>query len=373
MTLGRLLIVLAAALVVVAVQALAQPSTQPVKPAFVIGVWSPPIGDMGAWRARSVNTVVGYEREGGRVTLDEWIAVARRHELFTIRQPHEDMASDAADPYLLALMHGDEPDLKGIDPAGLAEEYAAWKKALPQIPVFLNISGGNLLFRKTPRSKYREYFKAADWVGNDFYPVTGWNQPTWVPRVGQAVDLCRELSDGKPQLAFIETSSQQLAWLPKNSRGPTPDEVRAEIWDAVIHGAKGIIYFPQQFNPFKYDATPSSVSIEVAKQGRVLNKLGAVLVLGPPAGKGMKVSVTLPLEAAWRVGADGTAYAIVLNLSPENLKQQAIELTGFPSGAARVVNEDDKALTIAGGTFMDDFSPFGAAVYAIPPPTVPSR
>src|SRR2546421_13069086 len=113
------LLVLAAAVVVVVVGAdrvvcgvavAAEPSglpPRPPPPRFIIGVWCAPMGDMGAWRARSVNTLVGYERgPGGRpATLDEWIATARRHELFTIRHPHEDLAVDAVDPYLLALMH----------------------------------------------------------------------------------------------------------------------------------------------------------------------------------------------------------------------------------------------------------------------------
>jgi hypothetical protein len=355
-----------AILLALAPLALAQPATQPVKPAFVIGVFSPPIGDMGAWRARSANTVVGYEREGGRVTMDEWIAVARRHGLFTIRPPHDDLATDLADPYLLALMHGDEPELKGLEPAVLATEYAAWKKSAPSLPVFLNISGGNLLFRKTPREQYQAYFKAADWIANDFYPVTGWNQPTWLPRVGQAVDLCRELSDGKPQFAFIETSSQQLAWLPKNSRGPTADEVRAEIWDAVIHGVRGIIYFPQQFNPFKFDATPSSVSVELAKQDRLIEKLGNVLA--SPVPNGLKVTVSPPLEATCRVGSDGTAYAIVLNLSPETQNDQRIELTAFPQTPARVLTRDDESLTTEGKSLTSSFPPYAIAIYAFPPP-----
>ena len=40
------------------------------------------------------------------------------------------------------------------------------------------------LFRKTPRVVYEQYLQSADWIGNDFYPVSGWNQPTWIPRIG---------------------------------------------------------------------------------------------------------------------------------------------------------------------------------------------
>jgi hypothetical protein len=319
---------------------------------------------MPAWRARSVNTLVAYERGPGNhpATLDEWLAAARRHQLFTIRHPHDDLAADAADPYLLALMQPDEPDQHDVDPALLADQYTAWKKQLPTTPVFLNVSGGHVLFRKTPREVYRQYFAAADWIGNDFYPITGWNQPTWLPRVGQIVDLCRDLSEDKPQFAFIETSSQQLAWLPKDSRGPTSDEVRAQIWDAVIHRVKGIVYFPQQFNPFSYDATPSNVSVELAKQNRLLENLGPILPL-PPKPKTASVAVPTPTEAAWRVEPDGTGTLIVLNLSPTKLSSQQITLSGFHVNYAKMPSDDDRELFISEQGFRDDFGPYQVHVY----------
>jgi hypothetical protein len=263
-------------------------------------------------------------------------------------------------------MQPDEPDLHNVDPTVLIDQYTTWKKAAPNLPVFLNVSGGALLFRKTPRDKYPDYFRAADWIGNDFYPISGWNQPTWIPRLGEAIDLCRDLSRAKPQFAFVETSNQQLAWLPKETRGPTPDQTRAEIWTAIIHGAKGIIYFPQQFNPFKYDATPSAVSIELAKQNRLLEKLSPILAL-PNQPKGMKVTVMPPLEATWRVAENGTAYVIVLNLSPTAAKGQVIKLTGVRAGTARVLSEDGRAVDVKQESLTDDLTPYGAAVYALDP------
>jgi hypothetical protein len=251
-----------------------------------------------------------------------------------------------------------------VDPEVLLDQYAQWKKAAPNVPVFLNVSGGHLLFRKTPRDTYKEHFRAADWIGNDFYPVTGWNQPTWLPRIGQAIDLARELSDGKPQFAFVETSRQQLAWTPKNTRGVTPDELRAEIWQAVVHGARGIVYFPQQFNPFQFDATPSDVSLELVKQNAILEKLGPILA-SQHNPKGMKVSVAPPLEAAWRKGADGTCYAIIVNMSGDALKSQAVKLTGFPDGFVRMLTEEEKPIVTVDQAFTSDFPAFRAAVYRL--------
>jgi len=284
--------------------------------------------------------------------------------LFMIRQPRPKPAEDLNEPYLLGWMHVDEPDLKRVEPSVLADEYAEWKKAAPSMPVFLSVSGGGILFRKTPRVVYEQYFETADWIANDFYPITGWNQPTWIPRLGEAVELCRKHSGGKPQFAFIETSSQQLAWNPKETRGVTPDELRGEIWHAVIHGVKGIIYFPQQFNPFVYDATPSPVSVEMASQNRLLMKMAPILAL-PANPKELTVSVTAPLEVTWRRDNDGQIHIIVLNLSHESAKSASFCLNDPNHKSAHFVTQGDEMLIQTGKEFTFDLSPFEVRMFVV--------
>ena len=178
---------------------------------------------------------------------------------------------------------------------------------------------------------------------------------------------CCRISGGKPQFAFIETSNQQLAWLPKDVRGPSAGEMRAEIWNSVIHGAKGIVYFPQQFNPFKFDGTPSDVSIQMAKQNRILAELGPILAL-PANPKGMKASVAAPLEAAWRKDDKGASYVIVLNLSDQPQKGQSIKLAGIAGSKAELLNEENRSVPVAKTGLIDDFGPHDVHVYKIGAP-----
>ena len=339
-------------------------TTRPVPPAFIIGVWYPPAASMPVWKARGVNTAIGYEHESEKVSIDEWTDAAAGQGLFMIRQPRQKVEDDLNEPNLLAWMQIDEPDLKGVGPPVLADRYGQWKKDAPKMPVFLSVSGGGVLFRKTPRVTYEQYFESADLIGNDFYPVTGWNQPTWIPRLGQAVDLCRTISGGKPQFAFIETSSQQLAWMPRETRGVTPAELQAEIWEAIIHGVKGIIYFPQQFNPFQYDATPSNVSVEMAKQNRILAELAPILSLAVNP-KQIGVSVAPPLEATWRKAADGAIYLIILNPTAQPLAGQIISIKGLPSDNHTTLKQGDRSLSILNQSFTDDFEPHQVRIYTM--------
>jgi hypothetical protein len=346
-----------------------RPEVMPARPAFVVGVFQQPTSSFETWRLRGINTLVGYEGESGsrRISNHDWTEAAAARGFYYFKQPSDDLEADARDPNLLAWMHADEPDVRKppTDPKVLAEAYAEWKKAGPKVPVYVNFSGGNVLGGKVARETYVEYMKAADWVGNDFYPVTGYNRPDWLWKVGAAVDQLRDWSGGKPQFAFIESSPQRLSWTPRNTRGVTPDELRAEIWHAVIHGVKGIVYFPQQIGEgFRYDATPPAVALEMSQQNRRLNELGAVLAseVNP---RPFDVKVEKPLEAGWRAAGDGRLYVIVLNFSEGAVEGRRVEVRGVAAGGrARVVGES-REVGDGGGVITDDFGPYAVRIYDV--------
>ena len=334
----------------------------PKPPSFIIGVWSQPAGSFVVWKVRGINTVVCYESESNKTSMGDWSSAAVEADLFMIRKPSADIQSDLKEPRLLAWMQADEPDVKKppVDPDQLADLYAACKRADPKRPVFLNLSGGNVLFNKVPQETYVAYLKNADWVGNDFYPVTGWNHPDWLPKVGQVVDKLRGMSGGKAQFAFIETSNQRLPWMPPDTRGVTADQFRAEIWDAVI-------YFPQQIGyGFKYDNTTGEVAAEMSAQNQTLSELGDVLATrADPVGIGIKAPD--PIEAGCRKAADGTLYFLALNLSGDSKRDQIISFSGTTATSTTVVNENNRTLRIDKSELIDDFSPYQLHIYRITP------
>lgn len=347
--------------------AFADAAPQPAPPAFIIGVWYQPTGSFPGWKSRGINTLIGYESENHRTTVDDWTGTAVDNGLFMIRQPHPHIQDDVGEPYLLAWLHADEPDVRKppADPEELAAIYAEWKKADPKKPIFLNVSGGNVLFHKVPEETYRAYFKSADWVGNDFYPVTGWADAKLMPKVGQIIDTLREWSGGKPQLAFIESSPQHLTWTPRDTPGVTPDQFRGEIWDAVIHGARGICYFPQQIGGgFKYDNTPPEVSAEMTVQNKLLTELSPVLASEPnPAG--ISAAAPPPIETTVRKGPDGNIYVFALNLSPDSQKAKTVKLTGVKIDATKPLHEPSSSLIASKNELTDDFAAFQLHIYVV--------
>jgi hypothetical protein len=310
---------------------------------FLIGVWAQPtrapellpdgtyhVVTMQLWKDRGINTMVGYDCGPQRnVSVEEWTAAVQATGLRAIRvpdtadgpticgntnqNPHDiarlqaDLA--AAGTTLLAWMHPDEPDYHNIPPSALAPDYQSMKQAAPNHPVWLNFAGPNIGLGA--QATYQGYAHTSDWLGFDLYPSNN-NRP--INAIGDRVDWLRTWSAGKPVFAYIESSAQHL-----KSGGtpigdaPTPDEMRAEIWHAVIHGATGILYFPQRINDgFRYDGMTNEnpeLIPEMKTQNQRLTTWSAMLLA--PGGQ---VAESAPFEAATR-SYNGYTYKIVLNLS----------------------------------------------------------
>lgn len=358
---------------------------------FPIGVFLQPTSTFATWKARGVNTVVEFDPNVQSETA--WNAAAVQNGLYQIRAPDANIANDVNNPWLVAWSQHDEPELNGISQSALQNAYNSMKAADPKRPVYINFAGGNVM---NPNDSFNDAFyqteqKAGDWVSEDIYPVTGWGRPDWIDysknptdmrwNSGLATDKLRQLSGGKMTFAYVETSNQQLSWVP-NDQGANAAQVRGETWDAIIHGAKGIVYFPQQIgNGFKYDATPAAVVTEITKQNALISSLAAVINAGDDATDN-KISLTSggknvqDLEGTWR-NFGGHEYLFVLNMSTDTLSNLKFSAAGLSNGGVATVFNESRSTSISAGTLTDSFSPYQLHVYelsagvgaAVPEPT----
>jgi hypothetical protein len=331
---------------------------------FVIGVWGQRSGLAWKWRARGVNTMVAAETMGGAVTITHWDEEVTRNGMNVIRQPSGDLDYDLSRPNVLAWLAPDEPDVHHTDPRQVIAFYEKMKMADPEKPVFLNFSGGHVVGYQDRGWKhpYAQWVQGGDWISNDIYPVAGWNLPRRLGLVGHAVDILTGYAPDKPQFAFIETSDQGLAWN-LNAPGPNPAQVRAEIWNAVIHGVKGIVYFSDQFKPkFEYDATPPDVVAEITAQNARLTDLSPVL-LSKNNPKGYGIELPPGFEASWRA-YKGKTYFIVLNTGSRRVDDVKMTLHGVADGPAEVRGEG-RTEQISGGQITDTFEGYSAHVYVV--------
>jgi titin len=339
---------------------------------FPIGVFLQPAYLMPTWQSRGINTMVGHEKYG-TTTLESWTATANSLGLKYFREPLANSATDIADPNLLAWLYTiDEPDLEpdvNIASSAAAAFYQQYHSIDPTRPIATTYAGGYMIGDITklfgrPKAYYDQLVtNNTDWLLNAMYPVTGWNRPDALNWVGQTEDRSKAWYPGKRSIAYIETSNQNLPWVGAAERGPTAGEMRGEIWDAIIHGSTGIVYFPQQvYNPFAYDTTPADVVAEMVTQNARLSKYGtALLTAENPAGTSLSASGNI--ETAWR-RYNGHTYYFALNLSPGAVTA-SLATTGLSPSQTVSVDGENRTVTLQNGNLTDTWGANECHVYVV--------
>jgi hypothetical protein len=357
---------------------------------FPIGVFAQPKSSFAKWKGRGINTMFQYEPElsGGvpRVTMDEWSAAARAQGLYYMRHPSVNPADDLQDKNLIAWTQNDEPDLPNHEAIAqvIVDRYQNYKAIGPSKPVWVNFAGN----RVTANNDYTQWVKGGDWISADWYPFNADPTRYTIKLIGQQLDVLRAASGGAPKkyFAIIEASNQHLKNGPTIfSREPTPDEFRGSVWEAIVHGASGIGYFPQRVDgTFMYDNMSTTLEAEMKTQNaRITTKdartnvsIGGILNLAfNPAGKGFSTPNDPDLEATWRVAPTGDYFAVLnqsstpagsnglvsFNLAGVNPSYALLEVVG------ESVNGFQRVVSINNGVVQDTFGAYGVHVYRAAP------
>jgi hypothetical protein len=357
---------------------------------FPIGVFGQPKSSFAKWKNRGVNTMFQYEPEmsGGvpRVTMEEWSAAARAQGLYYMRHPSANPADDLQDKNLIAWTQNDEPDLPNHEAIAqvIIDRYQNYKAIGPSKPVWVNFAGN----RVTNNNDYSQWVKGGDWISADWYPFNADPGRYSIKLIGQQLDVLRAASGGvnRKYFAIIEASNQHLKNGPTVfSREPTPDEFRGSVWEAIVHGASGIGYFPQRVDgTFMYDNASAAIATEMTTQNNRLTtkdartnvSIGGILNLAfNPPGKGFSSPADPDLEATWRTAPTGD-YFFVLNQSAAlagNNGLVSFNLTGVNPTYSLLevvgesVNGFQRVVPISNGVVQDTFGAYGVHVYRAAP------
>jgi hypothetical protein len=330
---------------------------------FPIGVWVPPAYAYATWQARGANTMVGigFDLEGS-------ITQANALGLHMIREPRPNPADDANEPLLLAWAQPDEPDgiYSQIPYTDIQAQYASWKGVAPNRPVFINFVGDlnqyDIVTSESGNAWYMKYVQGADWICADKYPVN--DGVTDLSVMGATMDHLQLLAGNKPIFAFIESSDIDTT---DGHVGPSPGQLRAQMWEVIIHGARGIWFFPEQITPsFLFDATPAAVATEMTTQDATITALAGVLQ-GTVNPAGISAQVAAPLDAGWRSAA-ASSYFIVVNLSGSAQDARTITLGGSATATSANVYGEARSVPIVAGAMHDDFAAYAVHIYVVPPP-----
>jgi len=355
---------------------------------FPIGVWAESFAD----DQNARNVINNYETMGINFfpepyDMPDGIASY-------IRSKGMYLVTDTTNPANAARMTTDEPDWRGCHPdsGGVAAQAPAWagtcttlgsstgaRESGPVSPSFIQAWADGLRQRDPARPIYgqfthapragipgcqehwndertaRAYFATSDVISFDWYVLTH----PWSPNAcrfvwfqGDAVANARRLSDySKPVLPFIETSYI----FENNSYRPTAADVNAEVWNAIIGGARGIQYFNHDFRVGTARVLQDSRFADIRAQVTATNARirGLAPVINSSFANGL-ATVASGQASVMAKSYDGSYYVFV---APRTKSAQTVTLTLADGGfSTATVLDENRTVSITNGQLTDTFA-----------------
>jgi len=345
---------------------------------FPIAVWLQDPRNAAKYKAAGINLYVGLWKGP---TAGQLKALAEAGMPVICDQNETGLADSSG--VVIGWMHGDEPDNaqslpdgKGYGPPIAAEkiiaDYEKLRKTDPTRPVLLNLGQGVAWdgwygrgVRTNHPEDYPEYVKGADAVSFDIYPVVHDREAVkgklWY--VARGVSRLVGWTNGaKPVWSCIECtriSSDVKA---------TPRQVRAEVWMAIIHGARGLVYFVHEWKPrFNEHALLDDAEMlkAVTEVNATVKELAPVINSPTVAGPGV-VPTDGPKSAvaAMVKKHSGATYVFAVRMTPGNSKE-AIPVPGLRAGAKAEVLGEARSVTAKAGAIEDDFAEADVHIYRV--------
>jgi hypothetical protein len=216
----------------------------------------------------------------------------------------------------------------------------------------------------------RTFARAGDITSFDYYPISDPWTPGQVWDIYRATRHTRELANrSQPVWVFIETSYIfPETW--GNRRSPTPAQMQAEVWQAIIGGARGIEYFNHNFYEQDPRQPPSQRVLitpayaEMAAAAKQVNERLHRLapVINAPFAEGFVTATgNVNVMAKYHAGS----FYVFAATSQHASQQVTFTLNGI-EGATAVALDEGRSLPVTGGRFTDSFQgETGVHVYRI--------
>jgi hypothetical protein len=344
---------------------------------FPIGVWVQNPNRAEEYKAAGINMYVGLWHE----PTEEQLKALEKAGMKLVCAQNAVGLSNKNSPVIVAWMHGDEPDNaqslgsgKGYGPPILPEviqgRYEKMKAADPSRPVLLNLGQGvawdNYIGRGVRRNHpedYPEYLKGCDIGSFDIYPVVHDNKEIAgkLEYVARGVQRLGEWTEGKKRI----WNCIECTHISNVSVKPTPEQVRSEVWMALIHRSRGLIYFVHQFKP-EFREAGLLADKEMVEAVTAINKQIQALapVLNSPSVKDLvqveSSDANVPVATMVKKGKDGTyVFAVSMRDGPT---RATFKVKGLAEGRIEVLGEG-RELKSTGGSFEDAFAGYAVHLY----------
>jgi hypothetical protein len=258
---------------------------------------------------------------------------------------------------LLGWTFPDEPENNGWTPASLQSAHPYHRGSADGLLSFVTTSGG--FFRapyrdpKVAPSTFGSFARMADVAGFDLYPL-GHCQSD-LSAVYNAQRAFIRLAGGMPTFQWIETGPIKPSYC--GGFEMTPAELKAEVWLAIVGGARGIGYFTHTWSP-AHNAFDVSPPLQ-----RAMKETSALLAAVKPGLVGRSIpsgANSSSLEVVARTSG-ATTYVFAVNTQRLPLKVE-VHVPGLHDGSADVIGEG-RSLSVQHDRIVDTFQPLAVHVY----------
>ena len=344
---------------------------------FPIGVWlqSPP--NAPRYKAMGINTFVGLWQGPTEAQLAE----LAKQGMYVVAEQNDVGLNSINRGIIKSWMQADEPDNAQITGLGrygpcipaaeVARRSHAMKARDASRPVMINFGRGVADISWPGRGictgdqdYYDTAITSADILSFDIYPV-GSDTPHVKGRleyVAQGVaNLVKRAAPGQTVWAVLETTALDPA------RPVRAEELRAEVWMALIHGATGIVYFVHEWaNSFREDGIfrhPEIVD-EVTRINQTIASLAPILN-SPDLPERIAVSALVPIATMAKQQEHALyVFAVAMQNQPSTARLALREI----HDAEAVVLEEGRSVAIRDGVLEDAFGGYAVHLYKIPIP-----
>ncbi len=220
---------------------------------------------------------------------------------------------------LVGWTYPDEPDNNGWSPASLAKAHPYRRGNADGLVTFLTTTGRFLQrapygSTAVPLSRYAAFARLADMAGFDLYPLNACQSD--LTAVYDAQRTFVQLAGATPTFQWIETGPIRSTYC--GGFAMTQEELNAEVWLAVVGGARGIGYFTHTWSPKHnpFDVTPALQS--------AIKGTNALLASVKPGLLGLTVRSTAdsPAVKVLARSGDGKTYVFAVNTMRSPTKVQ---------------------------------------------------
>jgi len=349
---------------------------------FPIAVWAQDPVNASVYKEHGINLFINIYDGLDAEKLDQ----LRRAGMKVIPHQNSYALTQLHEPLIYGWINGDEPDNAQRnpadgkwdpcrDPADVIRDYEKIKSHDPSRPVYLNVGRGaahtDWIGRGACRGRTdmymianNGYLKGCDIASFHVYPVNTHEKVVagqlWYVATG--IDNIQEWSEHtKPAWCWIETTRIN----DQATRKPTPAEVKAEVWMALIHGARGFGYFCHSFVGTTDDVAllhDKEMILAVQAINRQVTSLAEVLNSPDTRGYALVKTGNPSVPVAMLTKRKDKANYIFAVAMRDGQTSASFHVK---SGKTVEVLGENRTLQIKKGKFTDNFAGYGVHLYKI--------